>query len=140
MLNKLRTKSGAGFTLIELMIVIAIIGILAAIAVPNFNRARAQAKKKSCVANMKTIEGAVELYQMENGTQSQLDIATLTGKGYLKAAPKCPSDPTKDYKITIGGGGGAAGGAVITDVECQASSFNHGVLSKQETDDKTKGL
>ncbi|HPG60108.1 MAG TPA: prepilin-type N-terminal cleavage/methylation domain-containing protein, partial [Candidatus Wallbacteria bacterium] len=67
MMNKLRTKGSAGFTLIELMIVIAIIGILAAIAVPNFNRARAQAKKKSCVANMKTIEGAVELYQMENG-------------------------------------------------------------------------
>lgn len=139
-MNKLRTKGTQGFTLIELMIVIAIIGILAAIAVPNFNRARAQAKKKSCVANMKTIEGAVELYQMENGTVSSLSPSDLSTKGYLKTEPKCPSDPGPSYGISIGAGGGGAGAAVMTDVECKASNFAHGKLSLQETTDKTKGL
>jgi len=135
MMNKLRTKSAQGFTLIELMIVIAIIGILAAIAVPNFNRARAQAKKKSCVANMKTIEGAVELYQMENGTVSTLNPSDLSTKGYLKSEPKCPSDPGPSYGITMSTGAGA-----MTDVECKASNFKHGKLSLQETTDKTLGL
>ncbi|HNY11574.1 MAG TPA: prepilin-type N-terminal cleavage/methylation domain-containing protein, partial [Candidatus Wallbacteria bacterium] len=138
MMNKLRTKGTQGFTLIELMIVIAIIGILAAIAVPNFNRARAQAKKKSCVANMKTIEGAVELYQMENGTVDSLKPADLATKGYLKTEPKCPSDPGPSYDIAIGKGG--AGAAVMTDVECKASNFAHGKLSLQETTNKTMGL
>jgi prepilin-type N-terminal cleavage/methylation domain-containing protein len=136
MMNNIRTKSGAGFTLIELMIVIAIIGILAAIAVPNFNRARAQAKKKSCVANMKTIEGAVELYQMENGTQGNLTPQQLQSNGYLKSEPKCPSDTATSYSITIGAGTGA-----MTDVECKAGgTYAHGKLSLQETTDKTKGL
>ncbi|HOT74706.1 MAG TPA: prepilin-type N-terminal cleavage/methylation domain-containing protein [Candidatus Wallbacteria bacterium] len=136
MMNKLRTKGSAGFTLIELMIVIAIIGILAAIAVPNFNRARAQAKKKSCVANMKTIEGAVELYQMENGTQPNLTPQTLQSNGYLKAEPKCPSDTASAYVISIGSGTGA-----MTDVTCPAAgNYNHGKLSLQEGADKTKGL
>ena len=86
------------------MIVIAIIGILAAIAVPNFNRARAQAKKKACVSNMKTIEGAVELYLMEQSVAqgTQVTVATLTGQGFLKTPPKCPSAGT--YTISVGSG------------------------------------
>lgn len=134
MMNKIRTKSSAGFTLIELMIVIAIIGILAAIAVPNFNRARAQAKKKSCVANMKTIEGAVELYNMENAVSGATPptVANLQSNGYLKAIPRCPSKGTdNDYTVSS-----TAGTSGMTDIECK----DHGFLSKQEKEDKTKGM
>lgn len=83
-----------GFTLIELMIVIAIIGVLAAIAVPNFRKIRARAQRKSCYANLRTIHGAVEWYSAdENINYSVSDDAgfdVLVQLGYLQARPDCP--------------------------------------------------
>mgnify|MGYP001386898394 CR=1 FL=1 len=51
-----------GFTLLEMMVVVAIIAILAGILIPNFTRARAQAQTAACIGNMKTIATALELY------------------------------------------------------------------------------
>ena len=56
-----------GFTLIELMIVIAIIAILAAILVPNFIRARAQGQLTACKSNLKNIGTAMEMYSTDWG-------------------------------------------------------------------------
>ncbi len=114
----------------SIIILFLIGGLLAAISVPNFNRSRVQAKKKSCVANMKTIEGAMELYQMENGATGAMSVNELVGKGYLKAEPRCP-ESMLSYRIVSGMGVG-----VTNDVICEI----HGNLSLQETSDKTKGI
>lgn len=82
-----------GFTLIELMIVIAIIGVLAAIAVPNFKRARERANTRACYANQKTIAGAVEMYNLDNNTIAGIDqttCTTLVSAGYLQSQPADP--------------------------------------------------
>lgn len=93
-------RKKAGFTLIELMIVIAIIAILAAILVPNFIRARAQGQLTACKSNLKNIGTALEMYSTDNS--GRYPTATLfTGSGitpnYLKTVPTCPSAGQNTY-------------------------------------------
>ena len=56
-----KTNRKSAFTLVEIMIVVAIIGLLAAIAIPNFVKARTTAQTNACIANLKQIQGAIEL-------------------------------------------------------------------------------
>ncbi len=92
----------AGFTLVEIMIVVLIIGILLAIAIPNFVSARESARAKSCVGNLKQIDSATQQYCMDkklNAANYAASIPTLdttaTGligtTGYIRSAPACPS-------------------------------------------------
>jgi prepilin-type N-terminal cleavage/methylation domain-containing protein len=85
-------KNRKGFTLIELMIVIAIIGILAAMAIPNFKKAREQAREKACYSNIRVLLGAIEMYNMDHSAMMDSpNQGSLTGAaGYLKAAVVCP--------------------------------------------------
>lgn len=97
-----RVSSRKGFTLIELMIVIAIIAILAAILVPNFIRARAQGQVTSCKSNLKNIGTACEMYATDNGGRypKTLDDLKKEANGqqpYMKSLPKCPSAGTMTY-------------------------------------------
>ncbi len=92
---KLKKK---GFTLVEIMIVVAIIGLLAAIAIPNFVKARDAARRSACIANLKQIDGAKQIWALE---EESSDTAT-PGWGdltpdYLKKTPSCPGDG--DYTI-----------------------------------------
>jgi len=84
-----------GFTLIEIMIVVLIIGILVAIAVPNFVQARDSSRKNTCIANLKQIDSAKEQWAMDNKADTgalpaQADLTPT----YLKAFPSCPSGGT----------------------------------------------
>ncbi len=65
MLQKL-TKNRGGFTLVEIMIVVAIIALLAAIAVPNFLRARKRSQATRILEDLRMIDGAIDLYAIEN--------------------------------------------------------------------------
>jgi len=90
-----------GFTLVELMVVVLIIGILVAIAIPVFNAAKANAQKKACFANQRTIEGAAQTYQADAGvmpTYAQL----LAGGTYIKVEPLCPTWSTQ-YSMNTSG-------------------------------------
>lgn len=94
----LSRNKGLGWA--ALISLILVIGILKAISVPGFSRARVQAKKKACVSNMKTLEGAAELYLMEHEKVMALTIREFVAQGYLKTEPKCPSDGL--YTIRVG--------------------------------------
>jgi prepilin-type N-terminal cleavage/methylation domain-containing protein len=88
-----------GFTLVEIMIVIMIIGVLSVIAVPNFLTARTNSQKNSCIANLHTIEAAKEQWAMDNkkGPSDVPTSAELVGTatdGYIKYYPSCPGGGT----------------------------------------------
>jgi prepilin-type N-terminal cleavage/methylation domain-containing protein len=84
MLNKLNKKRG-GFTLVEIMIVVAIIALLAAIAVPGFLRARKRSQASRILNDLRLIDAAVDQYAIENNKSSGGTVNTADWTAYLKS-------------------------------------------------------
>jgi len=126
-------RTGA-FTLVEIMIVVAIIGLLAAIAIPNFVKARETSQLNACVNNLRQIDAAKDQWALETGqtTGANAEQNRATVNGYLRREPKCPvgnaaynystvgspalctsakaTDHNNAYQGTTGTSGGAGGG------------------------------
>lgn len=102
---KLKIQRPGAFTLVEIMIVVAIIGMLAAIAIPNLRKAINTSQANACIINMKQIDNAITQFAAENG-KGESDTVTATDvQEYMKdkVMPRCPAGE-KAYNLagTVG--------------------------------------
>ena len=90
---KLKKLHRAAFTLVEIMIVVAIIGMLAAIAIPNFVKARNTAQANACISNMHQIDSAIQQWALEKGKKDLDPVVEAEIQEYIKGnvMPTCPA-------------------------------------------------
>lgn len=98
---KLNTRPQGAFTLVEIMVVVAIIGLLAVILIPYFMRAREESTKKGCIANLVQIyqakvRWALDLRKLPSDVPGDTDL--FGTNGYIRVKPVCPAGGVYDLK------------------------------------------
>src|SRR5664279_4110065 len=106
-MKTMKNTRKAGFTLVEIMIVVAIIGLLAAIAIPNFVKARTTAQTNACINNLRQIDGAKEQWALEAKKNTGDAIVSASINAYIKGG--APTEPA---------GGSYTYGAIGTNPTC----------------------
>jgi len=129
-------KNKAGFTLVEIMIVVLIIGILLAIAIPNFVAARESSRAKACIGNLKQIDSATQQYCMDQklsatnyGTGPAMTALVGTA-AYIRATPACPSSGTYGIATSITGSPFCTISATSAGVPTAAGTTGYGQTEK----------
>ncbi|MBL9219753.1 MAG: prepilin-type N-terminal cleavage/methylation domain-containing protein [Opitutaceae bacterium] len=108
----MNTRSAKGFTLVEIMIVVVIIGLLAAMAIPAFQKVRQSSQDKAVLNNARQLSAAADQYFLENGVSSVVIDGLVGATNYVKAVNTVagetyPPAYTQGITITVSGIAGA---------------------------------
>jgi len=108
----MNTSSKRGFTLVEIMIVVVIIGLLAAMAVPSFQKVRRSSQDKAVTNNMRQLGAAADQYFLENGVSAAKLTSLVGSSAYVKALSTVaneayPIDYTQGSPVIVSGVAGA---------------------------------